>query len=564
MVNAHDQGSITRRLSRTSRLSSCGEVSSNLVDPFQLADLLHRVSSEDRLSQHRPSFIERSPTPPGRSCEDYESEAYHDLVREGGQPLYAIDIIGLISKDPERYRDLLRPWLKCPTSESPPNWTEIFKTQLERWRDFGKWQLDNRGLPDENDDYLAFVEMARRRYDRDGALDLLDGLATDPEMLKPEWEEMQRLREIQRRTIREIRGDHSFSEYFEAVKRRLRKHDFTQTFQLQEDPSKQDPSTTWVEYFGFECWWFDRYTALAAARHSKSTEAWNGLVASGVLRPLDTPESVRSDASALARARERCLAEKDIASAKASADSALMPTRTAIKNPTVANISGSGRKTLLANALHRLETAKGCLRTINKRNKLITDFVRQTWDYDEAKRNAARQKDLLQWILERMPAVGAKTVQGINRHTNEAPQYNGSHGSVDYRESKRRRIGRSTKASVQRPHANSERIDYPIIDVDADTGSPPSKRSKAGRRVTDHRTTDTGSTALRRSARIAALQAQTDPAAVPLRRDTKSAQQKDIRTIQIQGSAVSKQGRVATRTSDQPRNLRSKRKLAEL
>lgn len=194
MLDADDQGSITGGPLRRLRLNSSGEDSSNLIDPIQLTELLHKASAENRLSQRRPRAIERSPTPPGRSSENYESEAYHDLIREGGQPLYAISLIGHISKDPEQYRDLLRLWLNCPTSDSPPNWTEIFKTQLERWRDFGKWQLDNRGLPDENDGYPAFVDMAKRRYNRDGALDLLDRLTADPEMLKSEWEERQRLR----------------------------------------------------------------------------------------------------------------------------------------------------------------------------------------------------------------------------------------------------------------------------------------------------------------------------------------------------------------------------------
>ncbi|KAF2178449.1 hypothetical protein K469DRAFT_695492 [Zopfia rhizophila CBS 207.26] len=54
------------------------------------------------------------------------------------------------------------------------------------------------------------------------------------------------------------REEGRFPMYVKAVKDRLTKHGFTRTFQLDEDPARQDKLTTWIEYLGYEYWWYDQ------------------------------------------------------------------------------------------------------------------------------------------------------------------------------------------------------------------------------------------------------------------------------------------------------------------
>lgn len=52
-------------------------------------------------------------------------------------------------------------------------------------------------------------------------------------------------------------------ELTEALKERLARHGFTRPFQLDEDAARQDKMTTWIEYLGYEYWWYDYYAGIA-------------------------------------------------------------------------------------------------------------------------------------------------------------------------------------------------------------------------------------------------------------------------------------------------------------
>ena len=47
--------------------------------------------------------------------------------------------------------------------------------------------------------------------------------------------------------------DHYLHDYVEQVKRRLALHRFTQTFELEKEPKRQDKWATWIEYLNCEC-----------------------------------------------------------------------------------------------------------------------------------------------------------------------------------------------------------------------------------------------------------------------------------------------------------------------
>ncbi|KAK4070040.1 hypothetical protein Purlil1_13558 [Purpureocillium lilacinum] len=175
---------------------------------------------------------------------DDETDAYNDLLGDGGRPLYPISLIDLVSQNPEKHHDMLRPFWAYPR-DTQPSWS-VFRRQLKRWRDFRKWQVDNRGLEDEDGGFPAFVEMMKRIYTNCAYEEGLAKIEADPSWLKSEWLDDQRIRRWQRYHQRE-RDCNGFSDYVDAVKRRLARHGFTQPFYLQEDPKLQDKLTTWID-----------------------------------------------------------------------------------------------------------------------------------------------------------------------------------------------------------------------------------------------------------------------------------------------------------------------------
>ncbi|KAL1844069.1 hypothetical protein VTK73DRAFT_2660 [Phialemonium thermophilum] len=142
---------------------------SHPVSARGLAALLQFIADNNILPEvlAHPSFPgPSSPSPTPESDGDavrkrFEIEAYHDLVRDGARPLYPIRLLDDVARDPERYRDLLRPLQDDPAA-SPPDW-EVFQRQLERWRDFRRWQRDNRRIYDEDREFAEFLEQERRR-----------------------------------------------------------------------------------------------------------------------------------------------------------------------------------------------------------------------------------------------------------------------------------------------------------------------------------------------------------------------------------------------------------------
>lgn len=63
---------------------------------------------------------------------------------------------------------------------------------------------------------------------------------------------------------------------------------------------------------------------------------------------------------------------------------------------------------MLAEAQSRLDAAQASLKSIRRRNDLIIDFVRGTWDNETAKEDAEHHSILVQWTLEQLPLVEAE------------------------------------------------------------------------------------------------------------------------------------------------------------
>ncbi|KAB5536109.1 hypothetical protein GE09DRAFT_902890, partial [Coniochaeta sp. 2T2.1] len=184
---------------------------------------------------------------------------------------------------------------------------------------------DDGGLQDDEKygfpEYLTqYKESLQDILDEDYVARSLAEIEADPSTVKYDWDQMQRIRAKERRHYRESDAAGSeFSDYVDAVKRRLARHGFTRTFILDRDPKQQDPLSTWIEYLYYEYWWLDRFTSIMERDRPKYEAAWQKLVASGVLHPHHTHEYICSPAigfesqadkdrawQAIQRARQRC------------------------------------------------------------------------------------------------------------------------------------------------------------------------------------------------------------------------------------------------------------------
>lgn len=354
-----------------------------------------------------------------------ETCAYHDLLDEGGLPVYPIDLLEQVSADPEKYRDCLRLWQDDPDTPEL-YWNDIFQRQLKRWRDFRAWQADNRGLQDDEREYHEYLERQKLDEERRG-LDWLEQFpgSTESEYYETQkemWDRLQGWRYDHWYWLREDHGHGEFPGYVEEVKSRLAKHGFTRTFKLDEDPKRQDRLTTWIEYLNYEYSWYDQYTRCLNELQPEYDVAWQKLVDSGVLRPGETDEFLRTIASSCSRQTAIDQATAAVKLAEAAANAALRESEKARHGQS--NLTVQERKRGLARAHSRLVPAKQALKVILRRCDLITEFIQETWPWLHQKRNVYRYSLLLQWILEQVPVIEAEMNQP--RMTESS-----SHGRLD-------------------------------------------------------------------------------------------------------------------------------------
>ncbi|KAL8354467.1 hypothetical protein RB601_004050 [Gaeumannomyces tritici] len=221
-----------------------------------------------------------------------EADAYQKLVRDGGRPLYPIELLGKVSASFPRgpflgpnnksyylvagnngeYQHLLRPWLDDIArgsyfrgwwggTKADYPWG-VFQKQQQRWVMFRRWQRDNRDL---------------------------DELEDDLSWLKELWDDEQERRTWQRHYCREP-GDSGvgFPGYVDAAKRRLARHGFTRSFELNQDPKQQGKLETWIEYLSFEYWWLDQFMHAIDCRKERGDKVSQELKDTGVLQPIET------------------------------------------------------------------------------------------------------------------------------------------------------------------------------------------------------------------------------------------------------------------------------------
>ncbi|RDA87953.1 hypothetical protein CP532_3416 [Ophiocordyceps camponoti-leonardi (nom. inval.)] len=358
---------------------------------YQLDARLQQLSDggvEDRLRMLQRTTARYTEEEEVRHMMDAETKAYKKLVKDGGRLPFPIIMIEEVVRNTEQYHDMLWPFMGAHPRDSKAS-RSVFQVQLKRWQNFRKWQLDNRGLKEEDndDDFSSYLEKIKRLYTKNECTYELAGLETDPSKEMAIWLDLQRMRDHQKQHHREP-GCETLSQYAEAIERRLARHGVTQQFDLHEDPKQQDRLTTWVEYLSFEYWWLDRYACIVEEMKWDHDRRWRELGDEGLVKPYETSETIRTPVSAKRRAREE----------KEAADAADILWQKA-------NSSGQFDETrhpLFCLERQMWNRADERRNNIRRDNNMITWFIEGTARYEKAKKDALYQAAFTQWVLQQV------------------------------------------------------------------------------------------------------------------------------------------------------------------
>lgn len=292
-----------------------------------------------------------------RQCLKRETEYYHKLINDGGRPSHPVSLGYDSAKDLEEYREILSYWNPDPNPSDEYSWM-VFREQEGRWAEFRESQ---------------------RRMRTDNPLEA--GSVFPPLPAEPG----------------------RFAGYCRGLHKRLARHGFQRSFQLNEDPDRQDQLTTWIEYLGFEYVDYDKYANDTKLLQRQYDEAWKALVDAKVLNPPETEESFKYFFFLQLR-QEKTDAAKVVESARSTvkaAETELLEAQLA--DLSERNLSRIGQR--LSAARFNMAAATESFEQSSKRYKLIGDFAVRTKSYRIAKHKANRQSILLRWILQQVPLI---------------------------------------------------------------------------------------------------------------------------------------------------------------
>ncbi|PQE09032.1 ankyrin 23 unc44 protein [Rutstroemia sp. NJR-2017a BBW] len=271
-----------------------------------------------------------------------ETGYYHKLINDGGRPSHPIGLGYDVAKNMEEYREILPFWNPHCNPSDEYGWM-VFAKQEHKWKQF---------------------------------------------------------RESQGR----MRTDGRFAAYNRGLHKRLASHEFERSFQLNEDPDRQDKLATWSEYLGFEYVEYDKHANIMMRLQQQYNEAWKKLVDCKVLTPFETAESLWTPGIGFQLKSEETQAKKAVESAISimqSAEKVLLEAKVA----SLSKLSFSQLEQKLSAARSKLVTVTKSLERISRRRSLISDFHDQTKGYEIAKGNVNRQSILLRWILQQVPLI---------------------------------------------------------------------------------------------------------------------------------------------------------------
>ena len=163
--------------------------------------------------------------------------------------------------------------------------------------------------------------------------------------------------------------------------------------------------TTWIEYLGLEYWWLDRHQDSVNRLEPDYNERWQQMVVLKVLKPHETKDFIRTTPSSMERGREQDQAWTMKVAAEAEAK------RLRLRKPADLEricVSEEEHLRVLQAAKAKAAVAHERYESTKRRVDIITSFIRATFDYEDAKRNAACHAALVQWVADQIPLVEAE------------------------------------------------------------------------------------------------------------------------------------------------------------
>ncbi|KAK3068206.1 hypothetical protein LTR53_014420 [Teratosphaeriaceae sp. CCFEE 6253] len=179
------------------------------------------------------------------------------------------------------------------------------------------------------------------------------------------------------------------------------KYGFTRPFQLESDLSRQDALTTWIEYLGYEYWFYDQSVTYVKRCQRKHDQAWKKLVDSSVLRPGESYELVCDIESVLKDAAENEQAKRAVQSTTV----ALRAAETAVIKSCASQDVRDANERRLSAAQAARDKAEADYHSLMQRCDAITDFCQQTKGCRNAYDDAERHLLLLRWIKQQIPLI---------------------------------------------------------------------------------------------------------------------------------------------------------------
>ncbi|KAI0388662.1 hypothetical protein F5Y17DRAFT_452033 [Xylariaceae sp. FL0594] len=429
-----------------------------------------------------------------------------------------------VLRNPERYREMLLPWQHSPNPDRLE--AEVFGPQLESWKEFREMQEHNRGIYNVEERFAAYFEEERRgkaeedprevekwierqwrdiraRFERmqkeegvgeAGYLDFVEknkqisikkgfqwpGLTDDEsrQQSRAEFDKVVYSQSLKTfRLLREDKGKGGFAGYVAEARRRLAKHGFTQTFQLDMDPTRQDKMTTWIEYLIYVCSWHDVYERACERLQPKFDEARKKLVDSGVLRSGETPESVPTMEQGLQDEQQLRLTEKSVTSAEAAAAAALSEverSKTAGSGLTV-----QAYEVGLVAARSELAAAKDAYESIKRRCNMISKFGKDTTRYQQELTSLQLQRYRVQWVLQQIPLI-EKELNGPEVANSSSPSAgSGRNRDILHQDDGATGDGSPTRRAAPSPHPDDlgSSVQLRKVVVSAEAGRPAKRKS---------------------------------------------------------------------------------------
>ncbi|KAG5918197.1 hypothetical protein E4U42_006951 [Claviceps africana] len=483
-LSKEQQDALRQRLRTRSQKTSLS-VMTLPIDYDRLNARLLEVAAGDTLPRvvRRPVKVGIMYTASGPSFEDrtyYDKQYGHALISLGGRPWCPPSALERTSDDPPSdseniftnpsichrisLTDIEKVYKEAREIEKKLNemwdfadvWS-LYKVQFFRWWDFLEWQRCVRGIPIA-DGFPQFASVMKRiKETNTHSWPPVTSDELDKEIKKAfdDYDRDDKLGEAK------VGG--GFPAHVANVKHRLATHGFTRSFQLQEDPQRQDKLTTWIEYISFEYWLQDRLAVIVAREQSQYDAAWKKVVDSKVLDPSETEKDLLSLFRDCDESRSRI--KWKLSEARRKVDMLKRGLRSL--SDTVGKLSEKLRREAIVDTTSDLMKAKESCR----RWEVLLEFFDDTRkSYRKDKLRLERQTVRAQWVLEQLPAVEAE----LREETEAAdPGLSVANGT-------KKRLGRDEDDASQDGSPKKRRLDVQATSTsEQEITTPPQLRQRS-------------------------------------------------------------------------------------